>query len=160
MKLPLLLLAAAALAAPAYAGFSRGGAAYTKWAETSLLAAPSPLAHAVARVGFAQKLKIEEVRGIWLRVHDGRNTGWVFAGNVADQKPAENRGLDGLPISASETSATAAARPLAPAANNYAQRRGLGQARVDVDWLVHFDAAISAAEITAYMRANKKGEYQ
>jgi hypothetical protein len=159
MKAPPLLLLAAVLAAPAPA-YTPGGAAYTKRLETALLAEPSPLADTVGRIGYARKLKVEETRGLWLRVSDGNAGGWVFAGDVAEQKPAENRGLDGLPVAASETSAAAAARPLAPAANDYAARRGLGQARADVDWLVQRANAITNKDVRAYMQEQRKGEFQ
>jgi hypothetical protein len=159
MKALPLLLAATALAAPAHA-YAPGGAAYTKRVDTALLADPSPLAQAVGHVGFAQKLAVDEVKGVWLRVRGGPAAGWVFAGNVAAQKPSENKGADGLPIEAAETSATAAARPLAPAANDFAQRRNLGQAREDLDWLIQFDGSITPADISAYMQEHKKGEFQ
>ena len=84
---------------------------------------------------YARKLKVEEVRGLWLRVSDGGTTGWVFAGNLAEQQPEENHELSGLAVAASDTTATAAARPLAPAAADYANRRGLAQSRHDVEWL-------------------------
>jgi len=159
MKALPLLCAVLAAVLPAHA-YAPGGAAYTKRVDTSLLAEPSPLAQAVSHVVYAQELTVDEVKGVWLRVHDGRAGGWIFSGNLAEQKPSENKGLDGLPIDAAETSATAAARPLAPAANDYAQRRGLGQARADLDWLINFDAKVTPADLRSYMQANKKGEFQ
>ena len=160
MKAPRFVLAAILLAASALAAFAPGGTAYTKRMETRLLAEPKPLAETAARVGYARQLQIEEVRGAWLRVRDGAKRGWVFAGNLAEQKPEENRGLDGLPVAASETTATAAARPLAPAAVDYAARRGLAQARGDVEWLEQTSAGITAADVQAYLQAQKKGEFQ
>jgi hypothetical protein len=160
MKPSQLALAAVLLTAPALAALAPGGTAYTKRLETVLRAEPQPLAEPVARLRYARKLQIEETRGAWLRVRDGASSGWVFAGNLAEQKPEENRGLDGLPVAASETTATAAARPLAPAAADYAARRGLAQARSDVEWLEQTSAGITAADVQAYMQAQKKGEFQ
>jgi hypothetical protein len=160
MKIPLLVATAALLATSAQAAYSPGGTAYTKRFETALLAEPSPLAKALARISYAHKLKIEEVRGAWLRVSEGKTTGWVFAGNLAEQKPAENKGLDGLPVAASETSATAAARPLAPAAADYADRRGLAQARSDVEWMEHTSDGVTNDQVQAFRQAQKKGEFQ
>lgn len=160
MKLLLLFVIAALLAAPAHAGFAPGGSAYTKRLETALLAEPSPLAQALARIGYAHKLKVQEVRGAWLRVSEGRTAGWVFAGNLAEQKPADNKGLDGLPIAASETSATAAARPLAPAAAEFADRQGLAKARSDVEWMEHACDAVTSDQVKAFRQAQKKGEFQ
>ncbi len=159
MKTLPLIFCAALAAAPVLA-YSPGGAAYTKRVDTTLLAEPSPLAQAVSHVGFAQKLSVDEVKGVWLRVRGGKASGWVFAGNVAEQKPSENKGADGLPIEAAETSATAAARPLAPAANDFAQRKGLGQARADLDWLVAFGNKIKADDVRSFMQEHKKGEFQ
>jgi hypothetical protein len=160
MKIPLLVATAALLAAPVHAAYAPGGTAYTKRLDTALLAEPSPLAQALARIGYAHKLKVEEVRGAWLRVSEGKTAGWVFAGNLAEQKPAENKGLDGLPVAASETTAAAAARPLAPAAGDYAGRRGLAQARTDVEWMEHASDAITNDQLQAFRQAQKKGEFQ
>lgn len=152
---------AALLAVPAHAAYSPGGTAYTKRLQTSLLAEPAPLASVVAKVQYAQKLTVEEVSGAWVRVSVGGNSGWVFAGNLAEQKPSENSdALDHVGVSASDTSASAAARPLAPAAIDYADRRGLKQARHDVEWLVHTCDAIPAADVDTYKQAQKKGEFQ
>ena len=161
MRLPLFVVTAALLAVPALAAYTPGGTAYTKRLQTSLLAEPAPLASVVARLQYALKLKVVEVRGAWVRVSAGGNTGWVFAGNLAEEKPAENSdALEHMGVTASETSASAAARPLAPAAVDYADRRGLGQARHDVEWLEHTCDAIPAADVDAYKQTQKKGEFQ
>ena len=161
MKVPLLAAIAALLApAAAFAAFAPGGAAYTKRITTALLAEPAPLASVVARVPYARKVAIEEVRGLWLRVSDGTATGWVFAGNLAEQKPEENHELSGLAVAASDTTATAAARPLAPAAADYADRRGLAQSRHDVEWMEQTCGAVMTAAVSAYQQEQKKGEFQ
>jgi hypothetical protein len=161
MKLPLLISIAAMLAPPAaLAAFAPGGTAYTKRITTVLLAEPAPLAQPVGRLGYARKLTIAEVRGLWVRVSDGSATGWVFAGNLAEEKPAENSLSDKIALNASDTSASAAARPLAPAAADYADRRGLAQSRHDVEWLERTCDAVTAADVSAYKEAQKKGEFQ
>lgn len=152
-------MVAALLATQAYA-FAPGGTAYTKRVSTVLLAEPAPLAQPVGRLANARKLTIAEVRGAWVRVSDGNATGWVFAGNLAEQKPVENSLSDKIALNASETSASAAARPLAPAAADYADRRGLEQARNDVEWLEQTSDAITAGDVQAYKQAQKKGEFQ
>jgi hypothetical protein len=134
MKLPLFVVTAALLAASAQAAYAPGAAAYTKRIQTSLLSEPAPLATVVAKLQY---------------------------GNLAEEKPAENSdALNHMGVSASETSASAAARPLAPAAVDYADRRGLGQARHDVEWMEHTCDAIPAADVDAYKQAQKKGEFQ
>lgn len=140
--------------------FAVGGVAYTKRPETKILAEPLAVADTAARVGYGKALKIEEVKGRWLRVSDGKTKGWVFAGNVAEEQPAEVQGLDGLPFAASEATATAAARPLTPAAVEYGSRRGLAKANDDVKWLVATSDAITAAQIEEFLKEQKKGEFQ
>ena len=159
MKPPQLVLLAALLVAPALAAYAPGGAAYTKRISTVLLAEPAPLAQQVTRLGHARKLTVVEVRGVWVRVSDGKNTGWVFAGDLAPQEP-ENATPTGKAVDASETSAMAAARPLAPEAINYADRRGLGKARHDLEWLVENSKAITDEDVQTYKQAQKKGEFQ
>jgi hypothetical protein len=142
------------------AALTPGGTAYTKRLETTLLAEPSALAAPAGKLAFGRKLKIAEVRGPWLSVSDGPAAGWVFAGNVSEIKPPEGKGLDGLGLAASQTSATAAARPLTPAANEYAARRNLAGARDDLNWLLEQCRTFTAAEVDAFLQEQKKGEYQ
>lgn len=142
------------------AALAAGGAAYTKRRETTLLAEPAPLAASAGTLPFGRLLKIEEVRGRWLRVSDGPVAGWVFAGNLSEAKPAENKGLDGLGLSASETTATAAARPLTPAAVEYATRNNLVDARADLDWLLEQSATFTPEVLEEFLQAQKKGEFQ
>src|SRR5262245_61867318 len=157
-----LFVALSGVAAPAIvvAALAVGGVAYTKRPETKLLAEPKPLAEPTARVGYARPLKILEVRGSWLRVSDDKSSGWVFVGNVAEEKPSETRGLDGLPIAASETTATAAARPLVPAAEEYSTRHGLANAADDLAWLTRQVAAITLEAVQEFLQAQKKGEFK
>ena len=143
-----------------FAAFAVGGVAFTKRPETPLLAEPQPFAETAARVEYAQSLNIQEVRGAWLRVTDGKSAGWVFAGNLAEEKPSEVRGLDGLPVEASETTATTAARPLIPAATEYSTRRGLTKAADDLAWLNQQAVAITPAEVKTFLTEQKKGEFK
>lgn len=142
------------------AAFTVGGTAYTKRVETALLSEPRMLASPVTRLPYAAKLKVEETKGPWLRVSDGRNSGWVFGGNLADAKPSETRGLDGLPVAASETTAAAAARPLMDASQEYSQRHGLTNAADDLTWLNEQRTKVTDEEVQAFLRSQKKGEFQ
>jgi hypothetical protein len=142
------------------AAFTTGGTAYTKRLETSLLAEPRPLATINGKVRYASKLKIEGTRGAWLRVSEGATAGWVFAGNLAETKPESVAGTDKLGLSATETTATAAARPLTPAANDYADRRKLVDARRDLDWLNAQCHAVHDADVKEFLQQGKKGEFQ
>jgi hypothetical protein len=142
------------------AAFAPGGDAYTKRVETALLAEPNMVAATVARLGYAKKVRVDAVKGAWLRVSESKNTGWVFAGNLAEEQPSETRGLDGLPIAASDTSAASAARPLVPAAQDYSSRRGLTKPAEDLNWLTQQAAAITPADVKTFLVEKKKGEYQ
>lgn len=153
-----LLFAAAALPLTR-AAFVVGNNAYTKRIETAVLAEPAPLAAPVGKIGYARVLKIEEVRGAWLRVSEGAVSGWVFSGNLAEEKPAEKSALGELPLLASETTATAAARPLAPTTASYGNRHGLQSANADLEWLVQKSNEQTPEKVTAYLKSAKKGEY-
>ncbi len=157
-----LIVALTGAAAPValLAAYAVNGTAFTKRPETALLAQPDPLAESAARLPYAQTLTIQEVKGQWLRVTDGKVSGWIFAGNLAEEKPSEVRGLDGLPLAASETTATTAARPLIPAAEDYSTRRGLTKAADDLVWLKQQEATITAAEIKTFLQEQKKGEFK
>lgn len=156
----LAVITGASVPAALLAAFAVGGTAFTKRPETTLLAEPQPFAEPAARLGYAQSLNIQEVRGAWLRVTDGKSAGWVFGGNLAEEKPSEVRGLDGLPVEASETTATTAARPLIPAAEEYSARRGLTKAADDLTWLNQQSAAITPADVKAFLTEQKKGEFK
>ena len=153
------LLLATLGAAPAFAVFEAGTVAFTKRAETVLLAEPKPLAAPAGKIAYAHPVKVEEVQGAWLRVSEGKVAGWVFAGNLAATKPAEG-GLDGLPLAASRTTATAAARPLDDAVVKYAEQRDLGSAKDDLEWLQQSCAALTPADVDHFLQEQKKGEFQ
>jgi hypothetical protein len=143
------------------AALEKGGSAFSKRNETSLLAEPKPLATAVGKVGFAEELKIDDVRGSWLHVKGAKIAGWVYVGNVADEKPATppSTGLTAA-LTASDTDTAAAARPLAPVAAEFATRHNATDAQADVEWLDQEAAKLPPALIESYLRDNKKGEYQ
>jgi hypothetical protein len=153
-------LLAALLGSTALLAYEAGGFAFTKRFETKLLAEPKPLAEASGKLALGRKVKIEEVKGPWVRISDGPTAGWVFSGNLAATAPAESKGLDGLPVAASQTTATAAARGLAPAAAEYAARRNLTTAHDDLAWLFTECEAYTPEEVEAFLQEKKKGEFQ
>ncbi|MGH8021697.1 MAG: hypothetical protein ACREIA_26130 [Opitutaceae bacterium] len=153
----LALIALAALLS--MAALKKGGTVYSKRNTTSLLAEPRPLATAAATVGFAAELQIEEMRGNWLRVKAGKDAGWVFIGNISEEKPKHAPPAGLTTVAASETTTAAAARPLAPAAEDFAERHNAGEAREDVQWLDSAAASVTEDDVAAYLRENKKGEY-
>ncbi len=160
--LPVAVLLAGLAATGALLAYEAGGFAYTKRAETKLLAEPKPLAEASAKLAFGKKVKIEEVQGAWLRVSDGPVAGWVFQGNLSAEKPADVKGLlDGAPVTAAKTTATAAARPLDEAALKYAAAgQNLSAAQEDLEWMITTCSNYAQADVEAYLQEHKRGEYQ
>jgi hypothetical protein len=154
------LAAAGLLVAAATAAVDPGGTVYSKRNETNLLTEPRPLAAAAGKAGFAEALKVLAVRGTWLNVQGKAAAGWVFRGNVAEEKPSLAPPAGLTSIEASDTNTAAAARPLAPAANDYAERHGAKSPREDVEWVDAQSAKVPVAALTTYMKAHKKGEYQ
>jgi hypothetical protein len=157
---PFAVLLAGLAATSALLAYEAGGIAYTKRAETTLLAEPKPLAAAAGKLTFGKKVKIDQVQGAWVHVSDGPISGWVFNGNLTDVKPSEGKGFDAVPLLASKTTATAAARPLTDATIAYAQSKNLGDAQGDLEWVVAEAKAITPEEVDAYLQEHKKGEYQ
>lgn len=154
-------LLAGLICASVLLAYEAGGIAYTKRLETRLLAEPKPQAEAAHTLPYGRKVKVEEVKGAWLRISEGPASGWVFAGNVTDTKPAEVKGLlDSAPLAASKTTATAAARPLDEAALAYASGNNLVSAREDLEWLLTACAEFTHQDVETYLQENKKGEYQ
>lgn len=161
--LPILVtfLLACFIALPVYsAEFKKGQKVWSKRQETPLLADPKPLAAVEARIGFAVKLSISEVQGSWLKVKSREGRGWVFQGNVADDKPSLAPGAGWTTVDAAQTDTVAAARPLAPAAEGYADRHGSATARSDLDWLDAQAALVTSDLLVVYMSSNELGEYQ
>jgi hypothetical protein len=152
-------LAGATLATQLQA-YAPGDSAYTKRMDTALLVEPAPLAAPATKLKLGTKLKVEEVKGSWLRVSEAKNAGWIFKGNVSAAAPDKDVGLAAIPLDASATTATAAARPLAPAAAEYSTAKDLGKAREDLEWVIEQGGRTTAAEVTAYLQEKKKGEFQ
>ena len=153
------LVACCATVAALSAALAPGGSAFTKRADVALLSAPEMGSQEVGRLGYSQKVGITEVQGVWAKVNGGSAAGWAFGGNLSDQAPADTHGFDGLPISASNTTASAAARPLAADSEQYAGRHGLNSASSDLNWLAQ-NATLKTGELQEFLKANKKGEYQ
>jgi hypothetical protein len=140
--------------------FRSGETAWSKHHETALLAEPKPLSSAQATVGFAEKLEILERQGAWLRVQGVGGEGWVYHGNVAADKPELPPAASLTTLEASETDSVAAARPLTPAAADYAARHGATDAQADIDWIDAQARQVTPADHNGYMADNRKGEYQ
>ena len=156
---PIVLLLA--LAVSVEAALTVGSFGYTKRQKTVLLAEPTPSAKSTGEVAFKRKLTINEVHGNWLQVSDGPVAGWVYNGNISATEPEEIKGVDGLPIAASQTTATAAGRPLdEPTVEAYAAQHNLVNAKGDFDWLLKQASAVTPEQIEDFLKNQKRGEYQ
>lgn len=142
------------------AAYDKGGTAFSKRNETSLRAEPSALAPVAGKAGFAESLKIDEVRGSWLKVKGSKAAGWVFQGNVSADKPSLPPPAGLTTVSASETDTVAAARPLTPAAEGFASRHDAAESKADVEWLDAESAKVKGDEVDTWLRDNQKGEYK
>lgn len=160
MKRKIPILFACALGALLAVGFDTDKTAFTKHYQTTLLKDPQPLADTVATLPFATGVKITAIQGKWANVSANGNAGWIYLGNLSEDKPAEDNSIKFLRTSASDTTASVAARPLSETAQEYAQQEGLGQAEADVKWMEQQSDAITDANVVEYMKANKKGEFQ
>ena len=161
LKLTLTFTLACLVSWPASsAELKKGKKVWSKHHETVLLTEPRPLAPASATVGFATKLSIREVQGTWLRVKSDKAKGWVFQGNVATEKPSHAPAAGFTTIDASQTNTVAAARPLSPAAEDYAERRGAEDAHADINWLDMQADIITQDELIVFMEVEQLGEYQ
>jgi hypothetical protein len=161
LQLTLTLSLACLVSWPANsAELKKGKKVWSKHYETVLLTEPRPMAPASATVGFAEKLSIREVRGTWLRVKSDEGKGWVFLGNVATEKPSRTPGAGFTTVEASQTDTVAAARPLSPAAEGYAERRGEEGAQSDIKWLDEQADAITHNDLIVFMHEKQLGEYQ
>ena len=140
--------------------FKKGQKVWSKHFETPLLDEPKPLAAVVVKVGFAEKLSVRAIQGTWLRVKADEGEGWVFQGNVATDKPELAPGAGWTTVEASQTNTVAAARPLSPAAEMYAQSRGATNAQADVNWIDEQAALLTMQDIIVYLEVEQLGEYQ
>ncbi|HEX3889935.1 MAG TPA: hypothetical protein VHX90_03700 [Verrucomicrobiae bacterium] len=154
------LLFACALCAALTLGFESGKTAFTKRYQTGLLKDPQPLAESIATLPFATGVKISDLQGKWANVSAGTNTGWIYLGNLAEEKPSEDHGIAGLQTSASATTASVAARPLDNVTSQYADQEGLGAAEADVKWLESQSDKIGKETVVGFLKTNKKGEFQ
>lgn len=162
--IPLRLLAlvamAGALTTAVLAAPKAGGTVYSKRNALPLYAAPNSQSAVADTVGFAEALKVSEIRGSWLNVTGTRGSGWVFAGLITEEKPKAEKTAGIGSVDASSTTTAAAARPLSPAAEEYAARHNLVDAGKDVDWVGAEAHKVKPVIVDSYMRENKKGEYQ
>jgi uncharacterized protein YgiM (DUF1202 family) len=141
------------------AEFTAGRTAYTKKKTTSLLSSPQRDSATLGSLPWGTGVEIKTVQGLWVQVEDNGKTGWIFSGNLAEDKPPAENKNDFLPTNAGDTTAATAARPLSRAAQNYADRKDYGSAAADIRWLESVADNISSSEVDSFLKANRKGEF-
>ena len=148
-----------ALACTASAELAPGGTGYTKKASTDMLASAERSAKVVATLPISTKVKIVAQSDRWLQVESSKGNGWIYSGNLSEDKPAVERQGSFAPVSAQETTASIATRPLTEQARAYAQRQGKGAAASDVIWMERQADSIGSGQVTAYLKSGRKGEF-
>lgn len=146
------------LALPAAHAIQPGGSAFTKKESTALLSAPQRDASPSGTLPFATKVKVVAVQGVWVQVSANGKTGWVFNGNLSDDKPAAQN-TSTLTTTAANTTAATAARPLSQTAKEYAGRTSQSSAVSDIEWMERVSDSVGSSAVRAYMKENRKGEY-
>lgn len=158
------LLAVLAFAAATEAAFVAGGNAFATGVATNVMREARTVATTggtvVGKLTYRQQVRVDQVDGKWLHVTSASVSGWVFGGNLTDTLPPEVKNSNGFGLTAGQTSVSAASRGLSEVGNDYAARHNQVQARVDLDWLNQQTANVSEAEVTAYLKDHKKGEFQ
>lgn len=147
------------LACTASAELAPGGSGYTKKASVEVLAAADRSAKVVATLPNSTKVKIVGQSGRWLQVESSAGKGWVYSGNLSEDKPPVEREGSFAAVSAQEATASIAARPLDAQARAYATRQGKGDAASDIIWMERQADSVTNAQVTAYLKSARKGEF-
>jgi hypothetical protein len=148
-----------ALVCTASAELAPGGTGYTKKASTDLLAGAERSAKVVATLPISTKVKIVAQSDRWLQVESSAGKGWIYSGNLSEDKPAVERQGSLVAVSADNATAAIATRPLDAQARAYAQRQGKGDAASDILWMERQADSVTAAQVNAYLKSAKKGEF-
>ncbi len=132
---------------------------YSKKQDLPVYAEPNPSASVAAKLKFSEKAAVIAEQGRWLQIKTSSGkTGWVYSGNVGDRRPPEENKADLLAPS-SGVNTSAAARGLSAAGLEYAERHGEQNAAEALAWVERQNAAVKPADVTAFMKKNKLGEY-
>lgn len=151
----ILAVASLALAADLEVGHS----AYAIHDGQPLLADKDPDAATVTRLKTHQEYEVLAISGKWAQLKAGSSTGWVYLGNLSRDEPPDVN-TSSLKTEASTTTLNAAARGLDNDAKGYANRKGMAASAADISWMEQQNDAVSKADVKAYMKDHKLGEYQ
>lgn len=138
--------------------FEAGETCYLKQQKQNLRLTPDRDGEVSGTVSWGAALKVVEVQDKWVKISDGKNSGWVFGGNLSKEKPPAENHNNFLPTS-SDTSAAIAARPLAGVSKEYASRHNCSDAVGDVEWLESNADSVTSAMVREFEKANNLGEF-
>lgn len=131
---------------------------YSKRRDLPLLEKADSTAKPVAKADWNEELSVSTREGRWLKVEAKDGEGWVYVGNVAMEKLAEENKND-MPMKSSGVTAAAASRPLSAEAEAYAGRHSLSEVAAQFDWVEKLNAGISRDDARNWLKAQKLGEY-
>src|SRR4051812_44779927 len=77
-------------------GFEAGKTAFTKRYETAVLKEPQAAAETITTLPFAASIKVTALQGKWASVSTTNGAGWIYLGNLAEEKPAADHSVDWL----------------------------------------------------------------
>ncbi len=156
-----LLLAIGCLAAVSFAAaadLEAGHSAYVIHDGQPLLADKDPDASTVAKLKTHHEYPVIQISGKWVQLKAGSATDWVYAGNLSRDEPPDVN-TSSFKTDASATTLSAAARGIDDDAKGYADRKGETESANDVVWMEQENDAISKADVRAYLKEHKLGEY-
>ena len=142
-----------------------GETVYVAAKSAQLRSGKTSLDPVVASLKLGETLEVVKRDDRWLQVQTTQGvTGWIYSNNVSESKPAggDNElaalGRNFRRTEASAVTASAGARGLDKASEDYAKRSGVTQQQRDaVDRMTIYK--ISDEEIQAFLKSGRLGEY-
>jgi len=111
----------------------------------------------VAKLGFAEKVKVLETDGRWVKVESReRKMGWIYSGSLGTEPPpSDNKNNTG----AAAGSESNAARGLSDEAKKYAERSSIPDAAEQVEWMEQENDKVTQETVRDYMKEKQLGEF-
>ena len=159
MRKTLLILGVLALFSVAIAAdVEAGHSAYVIRDGQSLLADKDPDAKTITKLKTHHAYDVVQISGNWVQLKTDSGTGWIYAANLSRDEPPDVN-TSSFKTEASATSLNAAARGIDNDAKNYADRKGEAESAEDVVWMEKENDGVTKAEVVAYLKEHKLGEY-
>lgn len=153
-----LVLAVGMTTGAVAADVEAGHSAYVIRDGQPLLADKDPDAAVVTKLKSHKAYPVLDLSGKWAHVQAGSASGWIYIGNLSREEPPDIN-TSSFSTEASATTLSAAARGLDNDAKGYAGRKGEAASADDVVWMEQQNDAVSRADVQAYLKEHKLGEY-